>query len=84
MTNYDDGDKDRNGDENEERNDDNNVASGSWYDGPIFDPITTTWSHGRGLDNDSDGWYGHGALYIYHFKDVTLSAVCEIWHFGLV
>ena len=29
MTNYDDGDKDRNGDENEERNDDNNVASGS-------------------------------------------------------
>ena len=45
MTKYDNGDYDEDNDQNEDVNNDKNSAAGSVYDGPIFDPITTTRSH---------------------------------------
>ena len=54
MTNYDDGDNDGNKDDN--------AASGSGPDGPIFDPITTPWSRGGRSGDD-----GNGAAAVAHY-----------------
>ena len=42
-------------DENEDVNNDDNAASGSGSDVPIFNPITTPRSHGGGFGDDGDG-----------------------------
>ena len=55
MTNYDDGDENVDNDGNEGEHDDDNAASRSGSDDPIFDPITTPRSHGEALGNDLDG-----------------------------
>ena len=44
MTKYNDGDDDGDNDGNEDRNDDDNAYSGSGFDGPVFNPTTTTQS----------------------------------------
>ena len=54
MTNYDDGDDNKNDDGNKDRNYDDSATSGSGSDGPIFNPITTPLYCGRGSGNDGD------------------------------
>ena len=49
MENYEDGDDDEDDDRKEDGNNDKNGASGSGYDGLIFNPITTPWSCGGGF-----------------------------------
>ena len=44
MTNHDNGDTDGDNDGNDDGKDDDNAASGSGSNGPIFDPIATSWS----------------------------------------
>ena len=51
MTNYCNGDNDR----NKDGNDNNNAAFGSGSNGPIFDSIMTHRSLGGGPGDDSDG-----------------------------
>ena len=55
MMNYDARDNDRDNDRNKDGNEDDNAASGSGSDGPVFDPITTPWSHGGLSGDNSDG-----------------------------
>ena len=50
----------------------------------IFYPITTPRSLGGLLGDNIYVRYGHGALYIYHFKDVPKTDLCKFWRFGLV
>ena len=45
MKKHDDRDYDVDNYGNEDGNDDESATSGSGSNGPIFDPITTTWSH---------------------------------------
>ena len=54
MTNHDDGDDDGDDDGNEDGNNDDNAASGLGSYGPIFNPITTTWSRLGLSDEDRE------------------------------
>ena len=90
MTNYDNGDDEKNKDEN----DDENAASGLGSISPVPDTITTPRSCGSGSCNNK---YGAAAKEHYIFtcytiyipyrdsiKDVPQTDVCKIWRFGLV
>ena len=55
MTNYHYGDDNIDNNRNEDGNDDDNAASGSGSDGPIFDPIMTPRSNRGGSGNKGDG-----------------------------
>ena len=55
ITNYDGGDDNRDDSGNEDAKDNDNDASGSGYDGPIFSPITTNLSLRGGSGNDGGG-----------------------------
>ena len=63
RTNFNDGDDDGDDDGNEDVNDDDNADSRSVSDGPIFNLITTPWSHVGGLGNDD----GDGAAAVAHY-----------------
>ena len=55
MTKYDNGDDNIDIDRNKDRNDEKNAASGSLYNGPIFDQIKMNKSRGWGQGDNING-----------------------------
>ena len=71
MINYDVRDDYGDNDGNEDKIDDDNAASGSGSNGPNFDLIMTTHSHGGGLGDDGNGSAAAAHyLYTHHIKYV--------------
>ena len=71
MTNYNNGDDDRDNDGNKDGNDDDNAASESGSDGPIFDVISTPWSR-RGGSGDDDYGAAAAAHYVSTCRTIYL------------
>ena len=97
ITNHDDGYDRRDNNVNKEKNKDDNAASWSGSDGPIFDPIETPWS-GLGIVEEEWAtmvvamwprrhmylWIGIYIPYKSHSKYVPYLAVYKNWRFWLM